>query len=211
MKALAFNVSQAVTYETLSADMGNEGEPKRTRVTVRSYLDMLDALFVIEDLGGWEPPLLGKQRVRVKPKRYFVDPSLPAALIGATPSSLRHDTQTLGGLFETMCLRDLRTYLSALPGASNQVHYYRDENGLEVDFVVELSDGRWGAIEAKLSDSKADDEAASKLLKFRDKICRRPKAQVKEPEFLAFLVGKGDIAYRRDDGILVIPLAALEL
>jgi predicted AAA+ superfamily ATPase len=146
----------------------------------------------------------------VRPKRYLIDPSLPAALIGASPSTLLRDTQTLGGLFETLCLRDLRVYLSVMPGAANKICYYRDEKDLEVDFVIELSDGRWGALEVKLSDLKVDDAAAERLLAFKRKVTANARAQARQPEFLAFLVGRGDFAYRRDDGILIIPIAALE-
>ena len=210
MRALAFNLGQAPTHRTLASDMGEDGDPGPARQTVTSYLEMLEDLYIIEGLPGWSPQPRGKNRIRVKPKRYFVDPSLPAALIGTDPVALLRDTQTLGGLFETLCFRDLSVYLSAMPGAANRIHYYRDEKGLEVDFVVELSDGRWGAFEAKLSDAKADDAAADKLMAFRQKTTRNPLAQMRPPEFLALLVGKGDIAYRRSDGVLVIPVAALE-
>lgn len=209
MRPLAFNTSQAVTYTTLAADMGEDGSA-RTRQTVSAYLQMLSDLYLTEDLGGWEPPLRAKRRVRVRPKRYFVDPSLPAALIGASPSTLLRDTQTLGGLFETLCLRDLRVYLSVMPGAANKICYYRDEKDLEVDFVIELSDGRWGAFGVKLSDLKVDDAAAERLLAFKRRVTANARAQMRQPEFLAFLVGRGDFAYRRDDGILLILIAALE-
>ena len=210
MRALAFNLGQAPTHRTLASDMGEDGDPGPARQTVTSYLEMLEDLYIIEPLPGWSPQPRGKNRIRVKPKRYFVDPSLPAALIGTDPVALLRDTQTLGGLFGTLCFRDLSVYLSAMPGAANRIHYYRDEKGLEVDFVVELSDGRWGAFEAKLSDAKADDAAADKLVAFRQKTTRNPLAQTRPPEFLALLVGKGDIAYRRSDGVLVIPVATLE-
>jgi len=211
MRALSVNISQAVTFETLARDMQQEGQDKQhARITISSYLQMFKDLFLFEDLSGWEPPLRSKKRVRIAPKRYFVDPSLPSSILGANPNALLRDMQTLGGLFETLCLRDIRVYLSALSGATNAVHYYRDENGLEVDFIIELSDGRWGAVEAKLSDEKVDDDSAGKLAAFKRKITKNPKAQVREPSFLAFIVGKGGFAYRREDGILVIPLACLE-
>lgn len=210
MRALAFNVSQAVTYKTLAKDMRADDEPEKARATIESYMHVLESLYIVEDLEGWAPPLRAKNRVRVKPKRYFVDPSLPATLMGATPGSLMRDMQTLGNLFETLCLRDLRTYLSVLPGAVNKICYYRDEKGLVVDIIVELSDGRWGAFEVKLSDSKVDEGSAGELLDFRKKMVENPATRTRNPEFLAFLVGKGDIAYQRDDGIYVIPITTLE-
>ena len=94
-----------------------------------------------------------------------------------------------------------------MPGANNRIAYYRDDKGLDVDVIIELSDGRWGAIEIKLSDLKVNDDNADKLKSFRDKICGNPMAQVREPEFMMFLTGRGGKAYRRNDGILVVPIA----
>ena len=209
MKALAMNVSQAVTYETLAKDMGYGEEETPHRVTVESYLEALERLFIIEDLKGWEPPLRAKTRVRTKPKRYFVDPSLAAALIGATPSNLLRDTQTLGCLFEQLCVRDLRVYLSSLGGVGNRMGYYRDEKGLEADVVIELGDGRWGAIEIKLSEDALSDEVSAKRLRLKEKISGNAAARNRPPEFLAIVVGKGDLAYRRKDGVLVVPITTL--
>ena len=209
MRALAFNVAQAPTLKTLAADMGEDGT-EAAQKTVSKYLDLLDELYVIEGLPGWAPALRSKKRVRTKPKRYFVDPSIPASLIGASPQTLLRDTQTLGNLFETLVVRDVRTLLSAMPGAANRIGYYRDEKGAEADIVVELSDGRWAAIEVKLSEDKVTDESAGKLLRVARKLTANPKEQTPDPTFLAFVVGKGSRAYRRGDGIYVIPAAALE-
>ncbi len=210
MRALAVNISQAPKYATLAADMayGDERREPDTQ-TVKSYLEMFKDLYLLTDLEGWEPPLRAKSRVRTKPKRYFVDPSLPAAVLGAAPNTLMRDTQTLGDLFETLCIRDLNVYLSAMPGAGNRIAYYRDDKGLEVDVIIELSDGRWGAIEIKLSDLKVNDDNADKLKSFRNKICGNPMAQVRDPEFMMFLTCRGGKAYRRNDGILVVPIATL--
>ena len=210
MKALALNVAQAPTYATLARDMAYGDEDRTPSAeTVKNYLEELKDLYLITDLEGWAPPSRSKSRVRTKPKRYFIDPSLAVAMIGASPATLLRDTQTLGDLFETLSIRDLNVYMSAIPGASNRVMYYRDEKGLEVDVILELTDGRWGAFEIKLSDLKVDDIAADKLHAFKRKVCGNPMAQIREPEFLAFLVGRGEFAYRRDDGILVIPAATL--
>lgn len=209
MKALAMNVAQAPTNETLMKDMsyGDEGVGV-SAPTLKRYMDELKSLYLIDDLEGWEPSLRAKSRVRTKPKRYFVDPSLPSALLGATPVVLARDTQTLGDLFETLVLRDLRVYLESMGGA-NRIAYYRDEKGLEVDVILELADGRWAAVEIKLSDLKVTEKNVDKLHAFKEKVCGNPLSQVREPEFMAFIVGRGDIAYRRDDGILVLPIATL--
>lgn len=208
MRALALNESQAVTYKTLARDMSyGEAGHLTSEETIASYLDFFDRLHLTENLNGWEPPLRAKSRVRVKPKRYFVDPSLAAALLSATPGRLLKDTQTLGMLFENLILRDLRVYLSTYPGFGNDVSYYRDDKGLEVDAVVEYG-GRWAGIEIKLSDAKAD-EGAKSLLALRRKIVERPGARNSEPLFLAVVVGKGSLAYTRADGVMVVPAAML--
>lgn len=130
-----------------------------------------------------------KACVRVRPKRYFCDPSLAAALLGATPERLLGDIQTLGMLFENLVLRDVRVFLSTYGGVDNSVHYFRDEKGLEVDLIVER-DGRWGAIEVKLSDAKADD-GAKNLKALERKVLSNPAAQNAAPTFLAVMVGRG--------------------
>ena len=206
MRALASNVSQAVTYKTLAKDM-SAGEAAPDVDTIAAYLGLFDRLKLTEELYGWEPPMRSKARVRVKPKRYFCDPSLPAALLGATPEKLLHDAQTLGMLFENLVIRDLRVFQSTYAGLGNKVSYYRDERGLEVDAVVE-SEGCWAGIEVKLSDTKAD-EAAASLKKLRDKVVENPAARGVEPAFLAVVVGRGSLAYTRSDGVLVIPAALL--
>lgn len=101
----------------------------------------------------------------------------------------------------------VRVFLSTYGGVDNSVHYFRDEKGLEVDLIVE-HDGRWGAIEVKLSDAKADDGARN-LKALEKKVLSNPAAQNAAPAFLAVVVGKGSIAYTRDDGVAVIPMAAL--
>ena len=209
MRALAFNVAQAPTLATLAKDMG-EGDAQAAQNTVTGYLDLLEKLYVVEKLPGWAPALRSKKRVRTKSKRYFVDPSIPASLIGASPQTLLRDTQTLGNLFETLVVRDVRTYVSIMPGVANKIGYYHDEKGVEADVVVELSDGRWAAIEVKLSEDRVDEDAAAKLLHVASKLTSNPREQVRPPAFLAFIVGKGGRAYRRADGIYVLPAASLQ-
>ena len=206
MRALAVNEGQAATYKTLAKDMAR-GERGADDDTIASYLDLFSRIHLIEQLRGWEPPMRSKSRVRVKPKRSFVDPSLAAALLHATPSRLLRDTQTLGMLFESLVLRDLRVFLSTYPGFDNGVYYYRDDKGLEVDAIIE-HEGRWAGIEVKLSDAKVD-EGARSLTRLRDKISSNAAARNADPAFLAVVVGKGSLAYTRDDGVMVIPAALL--
>ncbi len=206
LRALALNESQAATYKTLAKDMGYADHVPDAD-TIASYLELFTRLMLIEDLRGWEPALRSKSRVRVKPKHYFCDPSIAAALIGATPSRLLRDTQTLGMLFENLVIRDLRVFLSTYAGLGNELWYYRDDRGLEVDAIVECGD-RWAGIEVKLSDTKAD-EGAESLLKLRDRVTSNLAAKNAAPAFLAVVVGRGSLAYTRKDGVLVIPAALL--
>ena len=204
MRALAANAGRAVTHGTLARDMGASAVSDDT---LAAYLALLDRLYITEELPGWEPPLRSKARVRVKPKRHFVDPSLAAALLQATPEALLRDTQTLGDLFEGLVARDLRVYLSTYGGLGDRVSYYRDDKGLECDVILEHG-GAWAGIEVKLSDLRADEGAAS-LLALRRKLTRNPAARVPDPAFLAVVVGAGSLAYRRDDGVYVTPAATL--
>ncbi len=206
LRALAFNESQAATYRTLRKDAGFD-EGGFDDGTIASYIDLFKRLYLIEELAGWEPPMRAKARVRVRPKRMFVDPSLAAALLAATPSKLIHDMQTLGILFENLVIRDLRIYLSTLGGIGDAIHYYHDDKGLEVDAIIEHA-GLWAGIEVKLGEAKIDD-AARNLLKVKEKVLANPAAQNDPPAFLAVIVGVGSLAYTRDDGVHVIPISCL--
>lgn len=198
--------SQAVTYKTLLRDMAL-GERDADQGTIASYLDLFARLHLIENLNGWEPPLRAKAHVRVRPKRYFTDPSLASALLEATPDRLLRDMQTLGMLFENLVLRDLRVYLSTYIGADNGLFYYRDDKGLEVDAIIE-HEGTWAGIEIKLSDTKVE-EGAKNLTRLRNKVLANPAAHNEEPVFLAVVVGVGSLAYRRADGVYVMPISTL--
>lgn len=206
LRALAINESQAVTYRTLAKDTAERGAGI-TEDTVSAYLDMFERLKLVHNLRGWEPPMRSKSRVRVKPKRYFCDPSLAAALLGATPDRLLRDVKTLGLLLENLVLRDMNVFLSTYSGIGNGLRYYRDEGGLEVDAIIEYGD-RWAAVEVKLSDTKVDD-GAKNLMALRDKVCSNVAARNAEPAFLAVVVGRGSLAYTRTDGVMVIPLSLL--
>lgn len=198
MRSYARNISCEASQATIAADM--QGEPPSEN-TVADYLDALKRAYVTEDLPAWNPALRSKTAVRTSPTRHFCDPSVAAAMLGATPHALLRDFNTFGLLFESMCVRDLRVYASALRGS---VYHYRDKTGLEADAVVVLNDGRWGAVEVKLG-SRQIEEGAKHLLK----LANRVDADVEgTPSFLMVLTGQ-QTAYRRDDGVLVVPLAAL--
>ncbi len=198
MRSYARNVSTEAPLTTIAADM--EGEPP-SMPTVADYVDALARTYVVEDLEAWNPSLRSKTAVRTSPTRHFTDPSIAAAVLGATPEKLLFDFETFGLMFESMCVRDLRVYAAPLGG---RVYHYRDKTGLEADAVVVLPDGRWAPIEVKLGGSKVDD-AADDLRTLANRI---DQAKMGAPSFLMVLTGT-QAAYERDDGVLVVPLACL--
>lgn len=213
LASAARNIGQAATIDSFVRDLGYvspAGEPTDSgRARVKAMRDYFLGRFVLTELAGWDAPIKSPQRLRTKPKLGFADPSLAASLLGASPEMLLGNTQLFGQLFEEMCLRDLRVYSSALPGANRDaLRYYRDADGLEVDAVLELTDGRWGAFEVKLGQNKVD-KGVHALMRLRKKIASNPAARNPEPSFLAVLVGKTDYAYTTPEGVRVIPLTAL--
>jgi predicted AAA+ superfamily ATPase len=212
--SLARNIGGVPTYKTLYADVFEIEPPSnidqsRFRQTLDPYLSFFKDQFFIEDQKGWGAPIKSRSRVRSKPKRTFADPSLPAALLHQSPERLLHEMQLFGNLFEELCLRDIRVYASAmqqLPEPS--IYYYGDADGLEVDVVIELNDGRWGAFEIKLSEEKVP-EAQKNLLRLRNKVAANPAAKNREPSFLAVLVGKATFSRQTPEGIYVIPITSL--
>jgi predicted AAA+ superfamily ATPase len=210
LASLARNQGQAVTYNTIAKDMGNgEAEAEYTRYLIDSYLNMFESQYLIECLKGWNAPIKSKSRLRTRPKRYFVDPSLTAAALAATPDRLIGDMQLFGNLFEELCIRDLRIYASSMASALPEpLHYYRDSDGLEVDAIIELRDGRWGAIEIKLSENKVE-EAANNLIRLKNKVLSNNAARNSPPTFMAVIVGKTEFQRVTTDGIFVIPITSL--
>lgn len=212
LQSLARNMGSAPKVDTLTADMGYLTDGKVTETGRRRTRDLLayfTSRFVVDELRGWEAPIKSPQRLRSRPRYDFADPSIPAALLGVDERSLLGNFQLFGQLFEQMCLRDLRVYTSALSKAKpDSLHYYRDADGLEVDAIIELRDGRWGAIEIKLGANKAEDAERS-LLRLQRKIAGNPAARNPNPSFLLALVGVGQFAYKMPSGVLVVPLTCL--
>ncbi|MDE6544091.1 MAG: DUF4143 domain-containing protein [Muribaculaceae bacterium] len=182
----------------------NGGDPNVMEdKTVRNYLDVLRSMFVIEDMPAWNPNLKSKTAIRSADTLYFVDPSIATAAMGIGPGDLMNDLKAFGLLFETMCARDLRVYSQPLGG---QVYHYRDKNGLECDAVIHLPNGSYGLIEIKLGGENLIEEGASSLLRLASKI---DFERMKRPSFLMVLTATGAFAYRRRDGVLVVPIATL--
>ena len=175
-----------------------------TEETISSYITALKKLFVIEDAPAWNPNLRSKTAIRTSDTRYFVDPSIATAALGVGPEKLIADLNTMGLLFETMCIRDLRVYSEALDG---KVYHFRDKNGLECDAVTHLRDGRYGLVEIKLGGQRLIDEGAKTLHALSGKI---DTGKMMPPSFMMVLTGTGAYAYRRKDGIWVVPVGCLK-
>jgi predicted AAA+ superfamily ATPase len=172
-----------------------------SRTTIYEFIDALERLMIIEDQPAWGGHLRSKAILRKTPKRHFVDPSLAVAALTGSASRLLADSELMGFLFESLVIRDLRIFSQPLDG---EVSHYRDNNGVEVDAIVQLGDGRWGAFEVKLGLGSID-EAAAKLIKFEKLIDTK---QSGAPQILAVICGTG-YAYRRADGVAVIPIGTL--
>jgi predicted AAA+ superfamily ATPase len=200
LRSLARNVATHVSIATLRQDTaGAEGGLKHE--TISDYLDALRRLMIIEDQPAWAPHLRSTYALRRQVKRHFVDPSLAVAALRATPERLLGDLKLLGFLFESLVVRDLRVYAQA---ADARVLQYRDSRGVEVDAIVERADGRWTAFEVKLGAGQVDDAVAT-LQRFVQQI---DTERAGSPVELGVIVGTG-YGYRREDGVLVIPIGAL--
>ena len=193
-------ISNAAIRDDLSE---NEGESLDVE-TIASYIKALKRIFVIEETEAWNPNLRSKTAIRTSDTRYFTDPSIATASLGIGPADLISDLNTFGLIFETFCMRDLRVYAEALNG---NVYHYRDKDGLECDAVVHLRDGRYGLVEIKLGGAKLIEEGAASLKTLASKI---DTTKMKQPSFLMVLTATGDYAFKREDGVLVVPIGSLK-
>lgn len=171
--------------------------------TVYSYINALKKIFVVEDMPAWNPNLRSKTAIRTSDTRYYVDPSIATAALGLGPDDLINDLNTFGLLFETMCIRDLRVFADALKGS---VSHYRDSRGLECDAVLHLRNGSYGLIEIKLGGERLIEEGVKTLNDLESEI---DTGKMPSPAFKMVLIGVGDFAYWRPDGVYVIPIGCL--
>ena len=204
MRSYARNQGSQATNTLLKGDiMANDAESLDTD-PVYSYINALQKIFVIEEMEAWNPNLRSKTAIRTSNTRYFVDPSIAVAALGLGPQDLIGDLNTFGLFFETMCIRDLRVFADALNG---KVYHFRDKTGLECDAVVHLRNGSYGLIEVKLGGDKLIEEGAENLKTLKNKI---DITKMKAPSFLMVLIGVGDYAYKRQDGVYVVPIGCLK-
>jgi hypothetical protein len=199
--SLARNVASEVKISALARETHGGDEAALARSTIYDYLNALERLMLIEDVPAWSPHLRSKAALRQEPKRHFTDPSLALAALAATPRRLLDDLNFAGFLFESMVVRDVRVLSAPLGGV---VSHYRDSNGVEADLVLQLPDGTWGAFEVKLGPERID-EAAASLKRFKDTVDTRKSG---EPAVLG-VITTTSYGYVRDDGVAVIPVAAL--
>lgn len=204
MRSYARNQGAQVGNATMLDDIKGNSFATLDIKTVGSYIAALNKIFVIEDMPAWNPNLRSKTAIRTSDTRYFTDPSIATAALGLGPNDLLNDLNTFGLLFETLCVRDLRVYADAINGT---VYHYRDKNGLECDAVVHLRNGSYGLIEIKLGGDKLINEGAQNLQKLADKI---DTTKMKQPSFMMVLTAVGQYAYRRPDGVLVVPVGCLK-
>ena len=203
MRSYARNQGSQVPNTVLARDVSANNEESMSQETVATYLNALRKIFVVEDMPAWNPNLRSKTAIRSSDTRYYVDPSIAAAALGIGPNDLINDLNTFGFIFETLCVRDLRVFADALDG---QVYHYRDKDGQECDAVIHLRNGQYGLIEIKLGGDKLIEEGAQSLKKMESKI---DTDKMKAPSFLMVLTGIGGYAYRRKDGVCVVPIGCL--
>ena len=204
MRSYARNQGTQASIASITQDISANDDSNLSENTTLSYIKALKKIFVIEDMSAWNPNLRSKSAIRTSDTRYFVDPSIAVASLGLGPKDLIQDLNTFGLLFETMCIRDLRVYADSLEGT---VYHFRDKTGLECDAVIHLRNGSYGLIEIKLGGEHLISEGIKTLKSLSQKI---DTTKMKEPSFLMVLTAVGDYAYKREDGILVVPICCLK-
>lgn len=203
LRSYARHQGAQVSLSAIAKDMAIHENGTMDDRTVYSYIMALKKIFVVEDMVAWNPNLRSKTAIRTSDTRYFVDPSIAVAALGLGPSDLLADLNTFGLLFETLCVRDLRVYAEAMGGV---LYHYRDQSGQECDAVVHLRNGSYGLVEIKLGGDRLVEEGAKSLKTLAAKI---DTDKMKAPSFLMVLTGTGQYAYRRQDGVCVVPIGSL--
>jgi len=201
LRSLARNIATMASMQTILKDV-ESAETSISDKTFAVYYNALRRIFVVETMPAWLPSLRSKTAIRTSPKHHFVDPSIATAAMRINPAGVLQDFEYFGFLFEALCARDVRVYAQLNDG---DVFHYRDKSGLEIDMIVALRDGRWGAIEVKLG-NKQIEQAAENLLKLKEKI---DDDKMCKPSFLMIITG-GQYAFRRKDGVLVVPIGCLK-
>ena len=204
LRSLARNESTTVTNKTLKNDIKDIDDNDIDTDTVAAYLDVFNRLFLLDNQEPFSTYVRSSVRVKQAEKRHFSDPSLACALLKVTPNRLINDLNTFGFLFEALCERDLKIYAESFGG---KLYHYQDYSGKEIDAVIELEDGHWAAFEIKLGANQIE-AAAQHLVCLRDAIANEKDGN--PPDILCVICGMSNAAYRRDDGVYVVPITALK-
>lgn len=203
LRSYARHVGSQAPLETIRKDMLANQVATFDQVTLYSYIDALKKIFVIEDAPAWNPNIRSKTAIRSTDTRYFIDPSIATAALGIGPKDLTQDLNTMGLLFKNLAVRDLRIYSELLDGS---VYHYRDKSGLECDAVIHLRNGSYGLVEIKLGGDKLIEEGAQTLKTLSDLIDTN---SMKKPSFMMVLCAQAPFAYKRNDGVYVVPITSL--
>lgn len=206
LRSYSRNICTLAESKTLIKDVRSSSEIGET--SFYDYVSALKRLFIVSDIDAWCPAIRSKAAIRASKKRNFIDPSIAVAALGLSPSYFNNDFKTLGFLFESLCIRDLKAYSSPLGGA---VSYYRDRYGLEADCVLHLDDGRYALIEFKLGEGEIDD-GARHLCEIDQLVAKANEKEAQCPmrlPDLKMVITGARYGYRRDDGVLVVPIGCL--
>lgn len=204
IRSLARNQGEQIPYTTIRTDVLSNENVQLSDDTVENYVKVLKCMFLEEDMRAWNPNLRSKTAIRTTDTRYFVDPSIATAALGLGPNDLLNNLIDFGFYFETLVVRDLRVYADALDG---EVFHYRDKAGLECDAVLHRRNGSYGLIEIKLGGADNIEKGATTLKDLAGKI---DTTKMKEPSFMMVITGIGQYAYRREDGVYVVPIGCLK-
>ena len=204
LRSYARNISQQVSYGTIKADMQTNDSNTLNEDTVADYIKALKQLFVVEDLEAWNPNIRSKSAIRTSDTRHFVDPSIGTAALGLGPNDLINDLNSFGLFFEDLAVRDLRVFAEVLDG---KLYHYRDSSGLECDTVLHRRNGTYALIEVKLGGEKLINEGVEALKALSKTI---DTTKMNAPSFLMVLTAVGSYAYRRSDGVYVVPIGCLK-
>lgn len=202
LHSLGRNESTIVSNQTIKKDITAYEDEVVEKDTIVEYLDAFERLFLIDNQPAFHPALRSSRRALKSPKRHFSDPSLAVAALSASVDMLLNDLNTFGFLFEALCEHDLKIYAESNEGA---LFHFRDDRGNEIDAVVEMPDGKWGAFEIKLGANQID-AAAKELLRIQAIMEKEATA----PSVLCVICGMSNMAYKRKDGVFVVPITALK-
>ena len=209
MRSYARNISTFAKKNSILKDVTAAEDIDISIDTLNDYIAALEKLFVIQDIDAWCPAIRSKTAIRSAPKRCFADPSIATAAMNVSAEGLEMQLKTFGFIFEQMCIRDLKAYTADF---NSRVSHYHDRYGLEADLVLHLEDERYALIECKLG-SKEIEEGAEHLKEIHRLIIEHNKKEkqvpLREPDLKIIITG-GPIAYKRNDGVYIIPLAALK-